>query len=59
MPDPTPTQVSHNGAPKGPKHVREQAQEDQGGSSVPPAQQSHAGLSAQRSAAGRKPLFGS
>jgi hypothetical protein len=58
MTDTTQTQVSRNGDPKESEHAREQAQEDHGGSSGPPAQHSHAGSSGQRSAPGRKPLFG-
>lgn len=59
MPDTTPTQVPHNGDPQGSEHAAEQAQEDQGGSSGPPAPRSHADLLARHSAPGRKPLFDS
>lgn len=58
MADTTPTGAADNGAPNEAEHACEQVKEDGNRSSDPQAQQSHAGLSQQRSTSGRKPLFG-
>ena len=58
MTDTTPTQSPRNDDPKESERARQQPQEDKGGSSGASAQQNHAGSSGQRSAPGRKPLFG-
>ena len=58
MTDTTPTQASHNNDPKEPERTHQQPKEDKAASSGTSAQQNHAGSSGQRSAPGRKPLFG-
>jgi hypothetical protein len=58
MTNTTPTTTAHSRDREDQENSLEQAQEDHGDSSGPPAQPSNAGSSDKRRAPGRKPLFG-
>jgi hypothetical protein len=58
MTDTPPTTATRKGDPGESERAREQAEDDEGDSSDPPAQQSKAVSSGQRPSPGRTPLFG-